>query len=290
MESAHVVSASPQRSLTLSSLFLANKRQMLLTYGLFNLENLLRLAQPFVLGLAISDLLIGSYFGLGLFVAQHLTHLTIGTLRQMHDTRAFTGMYTDLATHLVVEQRHRNVEVSRVAARSALSREFVDFFERHIPMLIRAAYSIVGGLVMLAVYDWYLVPTCLALLCPAVLINRRYAARTLALSNRLHDEFECEVDVIKPADRSQVRGHYDRVRHWRVKLSDSEALNFCLMELFVLGVLVASLLRVCTLPNLNAGDIYAVFRYVLMLLMGVDSVPMLVQQVSRLKDIQSRLQ
>ena len=93
----------------LRTIFAANRAKLLLTYFLFNLENLLRLSQPLVLGLAINDLLHESSFGLLLFVSQHLTHLLISSLRQMYDTRVYTGIYTDLATKLIVEQRRREV-------------------------------------------------------------------------------------------------------------------------------------------------------------------------------------
>lgn len=122
------------------------------------LENLLRLAQPYVLGWAIDDLLRGSYLGLLALVIQHLSHLVIGICRQVYDIRAFTSIYTDLATRLVLGHRRGGVAVSCVAARSALSREFVSFFERDVPVVVFAVYSVVGSLVMLGLYDGLLVP------------------------------------------------------------------------------------------------------------------------------------
>lgn len=276
--------ASPLRLL-----FAANRAKLLLTYLLFNVENLLRLSQPLVLGLAINDLLHDSSFGLLLFVGQHLTHLLISSLRQMYDTRVFTGIYTELATKLVAEQRSREIGTSRVAARSSLSREFVEFFENHVPLLIKSLYSVVGALVLLAFYDPLLVPICLGLLLPAVVLNRIYSRRTFELSRQLHDELENEVDVIDHNHEPAIRRHYDAVAAWRVKLSDSEALNFGTMELFVLGVMVLALLRTCSLTAATPGDIFAVFRYVLMLLMGFDGVPKIVQQFSRLRDLSQRL-
>ena len=271
------------------SLFWEHKRQMLFTYGLFNLENLLRLSQPFVLGLAINDLLKGTYTGLIIFVAQHLAHLLVGSFRQMYDTRVFTSVYTDLATELVVGQRNRHVDISRVTARSALSRNYVEFFEQCVPMLIRAFYSVVGALVLLGLYDWTLIPFCLALVVPAVLLNTAYGRKSYELSGRLHDQLEQEVEVIRQSEPEKVRSHYNELARWRIKLSDAEAINFSLMELFVLGVMVATLVHFCMNSSPQPGDIFAVFRYVLMFIMGLDSAPKIVQQLSRLRDIGFRL-
>jgi hypothetical protein len=224
------------------------------------------------------------------FIGQHLSHLAIGTFRQMYDTRAFTAIYTDLATRLVAEQRGQGIEISRVAARSAMSRSYVEFFEQYVPLVIRSLFSIGGALVMLAVYDPVLVLYCLGLIVPAFWLNVHYSRKTLALSGKLHDEFEREVEVIEHGQEPPVREHYQNVASWRVRLSDAEAVNFSLMEFFILGVMVLSLIRFCTGEHPPpAGDIFAVFRYVLMFIMGLDTVPRLVQQVSALRDIGGRM-
>ncbi len=279
----------PLESLTLRSLFTAYKQQMLTTYTLINIENGLRLAQPFVLGLAINGLLRASYTGLLWFIAQHLLHMLISSLRRMYDTRAFTSVYSHLAADVIVTQRAQRVDVSKVAARSVLSRAYVDFFEQHVPLLFRALYSVAGALAMLAFYDSRLIGFCVLLIIPATLLNAAYGRTTFELSRRLHDRLENEIDVIRQGDYREIREHYDAVARWRIKLSDAEAINFSLMELFVLAVLATSLVHYCATANPEAGDIFAVFRYVLLFIMGVDSVPKLVQQMSRLRDIGFRV-
>lgn len=284
---------SPSQSnsnFTLRGLFRDNKWRILATYGLFSIENLLRMAQPLVLGWAINDLLESSYRGLMWFIGQHLAHLAVGTFRQMYDTRAFTTIYTNLATRLVADQRTQGIEVSRVVARSAMSRNYVEFFEQYVPMVIRALYSVIGSLAMLAYYDGGLVLYCLGLIVPAFWLNTYYSRKTLALSGKLHDEFEREVEVIEHGESEGVREHYHAVAGWRVRLSDAEAINFSLMEFFILGVFILSLVHFCsgeTPPP--AGNIFAVYRYVLMFIMGMDTVPKLVQQISRLRDIGFRM-
>jgi ABC-type multidrug transport system fused ATPase/permease subunit len=274
---------------TLRGLFQTYRRRILVTYALFNLENLLRLAQPLVLGLAIDDLLRASYRGLGLLVAQLLGFLLVGCVRRMYDMRAFTTIYTDLATRLVQRQRGQAVGVSELAARSTLSRAFVDFFERDVPVVMQSLYYIGGALVMLALYDGPLVLLCLGLLVPAAVVNWLYGRRVLALTAGLNDQLEREVSVIGHGRPDEVREHYRRLARWRIRLADSEALSFGTMELFVLAVIAVALFRTCSLGADAAGTILAVLRYVLMFVMGLDGVPYLIQQVSRLRDVGRRL-
>ena len=96
-------------------LFRANWRPLTLTYALYNVENLLNLAHPLVLGVAINGLIRSEYGGLALLVGQHLAHLFVGTARHLYDTRAFTAIYTDTVTRLVCRQRDAGVGVSTVA-------------------------------------------------------------------------------------------------------------------------------------------------------------------------------
>jgi len=275
----------------LRGIFRRFRWQILFTYVLFTVENLLRLAQPLVLGIAINDLIHASYRGLFLFLGQHLAHLAIGTLRQMYDTRVFTGIYSEVASDLVLGQRRRDVAISQVSARTAMSRDYVDFFERHLPMAVAGMYSIVGALAFLAWYDWLLVPYCLGLLAPACVLNYYYGRRTFQLSGRLHDQIEREVEVISRCRDDEVRNHFGNLRRWQVRLSDCEAVNFGLMELFVMALMAATLIHYCLGGGASVapGDVFAVFRYMLMFVMGLDSLPRIVAQLSRLRDINGRV-
>lgn len=275
---------------SLRNVFAAHRWRILLTYLLFCIESSLRLAQPLVIGLAINDLLQGSYRGMWWFLGQHLAHLTTGTLRQMYDTRTFSQIYTGLASDLVLRQRQLGVPTSSIVARSTMSREFVDFFERHVPMAMQSVFSIAGALAILAWYDWLLVPVCLGLLFPAAILNRYYGRRTLFHSRRLHDQFEREVDLLAEGRDYQVQRHYATLARCRVSLSDCEAVNFALMELFVMAVIAGSLIHYCLNAAVQPGDVFAVFRYVLMFVMGLDSLPLMVAQFSRLRDIGRRMQ
>ena len=163
-------------------------------------------------------------------------------------------------------------------------------------MVVKSAYSVIGALLMLGWFDWTLIPLCLGLLVPATWLNLRYSRQTFQFNRKLHDQLEHEVDVIERNRPDEVREHFGILAQWRVKLSDAEAKNFCLMELFILGVMAVALVRFCgvglggaAITPPAAGDIFAVFRYLIMFIMGLDSVPRVVAQWSRLRDVGGRV-
>src|SRR4051812_48862897 len=85
------------RALTLWQLFQSCRWSLLLMYGLFNVENVLRLVQPLAVGLAINDFLDSRWRGLWLFLGQHLGYLVISWWRRVYDTRVFTRLATRLS-------------------------------------------------------------------------------------------------------------------------------------------------------------------------------------------------
>ncbi len=290
MQYQDAVRMAVNRLSPLVCLFRANWRPVTFTYVLFNVENLLSLAQPFVLGLAINGLLRGEYGCLALLVGQHLSHLFVSTARQLYDTRVFSAIYTDTAAHLVCRQRDAGVGVSTVAARSSLSRELVDFFEYELKAVFASAYGVIGGLAMLVIYDRLLVAFCVLNMAPIAVLSRRLARRSLTLNASLNNQLEQEVEIIEDGRPEPVRDHYGRLARWRVHLSDMEAWNYLHMEFFILALIVTALTRYCSHPGIEAGDIYAVFAYVLMFVNGLDFVPRVTQQVARLHDIAGRVE
>jgi hypothetical protein len=272
----------------LRSVFRAHWRPILLTYTLFGIENLLWMAQPYILGAAIDRLLVGSYRGLLVFVSVQTGHLLMGMLRRIYDTRMYSRIHAEFVTRLVLDHRGRNVEVTRIAARSALAREFIEFFERYVPLALQMIFLILGGLIILASYDRALVLSCIGLIVPAILLNASYSRKTLALSGALHDTLEREIDIIGQAPAIDVRFHFGLVSGWRIKLSDSEAMNIGAVELLALALVVVTLVRSCGAASTTAGEILALLRYVTMFVSGVDGISLLVQQASRLRDIGRR--
>lgn len=273
----------------LGGLFRRYRRGLVLAYLLVIAENILLLIQPWALGNAINDLLASSHFGLGLLIAVYFGHLVVSAARRSYDARVFSRIYAQLATDLVENQRGQNVATSRIAARSSLSREFVSFFQVYLPLVCHALFSIVGAIVMLCFYDWMLMLICFALVAPACVANIIYSRKVLRLNARLHDELEREVEVIQEGNTAAVRDHYVRASAWRIKLANTEAINFSVIELFVIALLAIALLRSCMPGAVNAGDIIAIFRYVIMFITALDALPVLIQHVCRLRDIGRRM-
>ena len=273
----------------MQTIFGKYRRPILLTYIVTLLENLFQLFYPSLTGLAVNGLLKHDFIGLALLLGVWFVHTITGVFRQRYDTRVFTSIYTDLATRTIADQEKMGVSTSQIVARSSLSREFVTFFERDIPATVNSVFGLLGALVLLLFYDAWSAAFCLMLLIPLAFLNRGYSKRTLTLNRGLNDQLEREVTMLTRRKPTRVLGHYRLLARWRIRLSDTEAMNWGVMELFSIALSAAVIIRVASLQHLEPGTIYAMLAYLWNFIASLDHVPTLVQQLSRLKDIAQRM-
>ncbi|MEI7736349.1 MAG: ABC transporter six-transmembrane domain-containing protein [Ferruginibacter sp.] len=268
-----------------------HRSQLVLTYILFSLEMLGVLLRPLFLGIAINDLMKGSYNGLILLSASHIVTLTVGTLRHMYDTRTYSAIYVSLVTKFLSRRIYQK-DVSKLSAHSTLAREFVDFLEFDLVYVIEAVYNIFGSLILMFFYDASVVLLCLAVLLPVIGISYKYGKKMNRLNKLKNDELEHQVDVISNGNAKELKEHYTNLRRWQVKTSDQEAFNFGMMEFLVMIVLGASLLLTYKTSGtaILAGNVVGIFFYVTNFAKGLETIPYTVQRLSSLTDITRRIE
>lgn len=275
----------------LKKLMQQHRGRLVLTYLLFTIEMIGALLRPFFLGMAVNDLIKGSYHGLILLSGVHLAWLVIGTLRHRYDTRTYSSIYTSLVTRFL-SRRIDHSDVSRLSAHSTLAREFVDFLEFDLIYVMEAAYNLLGSIVLLYFYDRGVVLLCLGILLPVMAISYVYGKRMKKLNRSKNDELEKQVDIISSGDSKAIHKHFNNLRHWQIRISDQEAWNFGLMELLVLVVIGISLVvtNYTTGATLLAGNLIGIYTYVLKFVSGLDTIPYTVQRVTALNDITRRIE
>jgi hypothetical protein len=142
------------------------------TYALTVIEDLLELSYPWATGLAINGLLAQDYRMIAPVMIAWVLHTATGCARQMYDTRLYTEVYNNVVIDTVLRQRQFGIEPSKVAARSVMSREFVTFFEKDMPVVLNTLVSIVGSAAILFYYDLVIGALAALLLIPVAIINR----------------------------------------------------------------------------------------------------------------------
>ncbi|WP_257616501.1 ABC transporter six-transmembrane domain-containing protein [Rodentibacter ratti] len=263
---------------------------MFATFGLVTAENLLLLIYPLVGSFAVNAVLNGQLVSALAYALMVLIIWGVGAARRAVDTRAFTRIYTELAVPVILNQRIKGIDTSTTTARVALSREFVNFFEHHLPTLITSAFSIIGAVVMLLLIEFWSGVVALLIVVGFGLLLPRYVKVNDRLYFKLNNRLEKEVDRMERARNSELIKHYRLVERFRVLISNREALSFLCIGM-AMCLLFGITLTVLTLKQgVTAGHIYAVITYLWTFAISLDDAPRLVEELSKLKDIGKRVE
>jgi hypothetical protein len=275
----------------LSTVIRTHRLRLLSAYGLTVMAHLAGQLYPLVTAFAINGVLAGDFRPVLALAIWHLLMMALEVVAKMYDTRVFTRVYADLAGGFVERAHAGGVEPSVVAARAILTREYVDFLEKDVPGGLTALVGLGTALVVLVSLDPVVGAACLVLIAPLILINMALARRAVALNRGLNDRLEREVGLLSRGRSSTVRRHFAALGSWRIRLSDSEARAFGLMELCVIVLIGAALWRLSQgeAGGIRAGDVYAIFSYVWRFVFALDQVPVTVQQLAKLKDLNRRM-
>lgn len=274
---------------TLKLLGQRHSRKLILTFLLVAAENITMLLYPLLAGFAINAIVTGQALHAVLYAVMVFVMWAIGAARRSIDTRTFARIYAELAVPVIIAQREEQHSASTIAARVALSREFVDFFEKHLPVLVTSVASIIGAAVMLLLLQFWTGVACLFILAFFALFLPGFSSRNEALFVRLNDRLEKEVAFVNSASRKSLSRHYDVLARLRIKLSDREAFGYLAIGTVTAILFASTILTMSFEGGLDAGHIYSVMTYMWMFAMSLDDGPQLLEKYSQLKDIGKRV-
>ncbi|AGP44517.1 ABC transporter six-transmembrane domain-containing protein [Serratia plymuthica] len=274
---------------TLKSLARRHRKKLFFTFLLVVAENVTYLLYPMLAGISINAILSGQMLNAMLYGVMILFMWCLGAARRSVDTRTFARIYAALAVSVVMTQRKNRLNPSTVAARVALSREFVDFFELHLPTLITSLVAMLGAAVMLLVIEFWAGVACLVILTFLACFLSRYAHKNEALYNKLNNRLEKEVDFVNKATVLSLERHYSTLATLRIRLSDREALGYLSIGALVALLFSLTIAWMTQSAGITAGHIYSVMTYMWMFATSLDDGPQLLEKYSELKDIGKRV-
>lgn len=274
---------------SLSSIFKRFKWKISITFSLLVLENIFKVLQPLVLGIAINDLINQKNDGLWIFCILYGVSFFIGLIRRYYDTRAYTSIYTVVASEIADIQNQKDVSVSTIAARSSLIKELVDFFEYDITQAFTSLISVVGALIMLALFDWWLFAACMLTILIIFSIYTLSNKKIYNFNIGLNDELEHRITILEKREQNGIVRHFKNISKWMVKMSDLETLNFGIIEVVLFVLAIFALYVSASAIDATAGSIFSIITYILEFSNGIFMLPIVFQQLIRLQEISTRL-
>lgn len=274
---------------TIRQLSSIHGKKLVWTFSLVLLENVLLITYPLFAGFAINAMIQGKLLTALVYALVVLAMWVVGAARRSVDTRTFSRIYAKLAVPVILSQRSNQQVHSTIAARVALSREFVDFFETHLPILVTSIISIVGAALMLVLLEPVVGVGAAAILVIFAACLPRFSRINNELYFRLNNRLEKEVGFVGVAKEYTLARHYMMMARLRIRLSDREAWGYMAIGIASAILFGIAITILTNRGNLDAGHIYSVMTYLWMFAMSLDDAPQLVDQYSKLKDIGKRV-
>lgn len=274
-------------NVSLKSLFLKYKIQILFTFLLLSIESFLLVIIPFSIGKAIDTLQNDSYLGIYILMAVLFSILLISTSRRLYDTRVYSKIYTLLSTSVIKDQKRRTIDTSKILTRSNLIKELVDFFEHDLTEAYTAFIGVVGALIMLWYINTYVFIICLSVIFLIYFVYSLSEKNIFNENSELNTELEKRLNIIREKN-SLLISHFKRISKNMIRLSDIESYNYILIQILIAFVIIGALF-IGVKAKLSTGEIFAMLTYVLNFSFEVLTLPIIFGQTIRLKEIIYRI-
>ena len=276
-----------QGTLDVGLLFRHFRWSVLVTWFLVLLENTLLALIPLFIGRAIDGLLGNEPGALWEVAAVMAALLVVASVRRAYDTRCYGTMRVRFGAEVVSRIGER--PVSQVNARLDMSREMVDFLEAHVPELLTACVQIIVSIAILWTFGTQLGINALAVIVGIGVIYALFHRRFYRLNSDLNSQIEQQVAVLEQRRPTSLLEHLRRLRQCEVRLSDTEVFLYAGIFGGMFAFVLTNLWLAASISAITAGAIFAILSYSWELVESGITMPVVLQQWSRLSEIRERL-
>jgi ABC-type multidrug transport system fused ATPase/permease subunit len=274
---------------TLKTLVVRFKWQILLTNLMVFLESILGVLIPLFIGLAINDLLDQSLRGVIYLIAVSFLSVAVGSIRRVYDTRTYSRIYQIVAPEMVENEQKNGSSVSKIIARTSLLDEIVQFLEWSVPAVVGAAVYLIATLVIIAGLNRNVFFASLLALLLTFIVYVTTGKINFKLNENYNDQLEKEVNALESRDHSFIRNYYKTLMQWNIKLADLGTFNYLIVMLGTTALLVYTPVAVIKGGVDYYGLVFSAVLYVFEFIAALIELPDSIEQVIRLREISSRL-
>ncbi|MEO0782770.1 MAG: ABC transporter six-transmembrane domain-containing protein [Pseudomonadota bacterium] len=275
------------RPLTLRTLLRLFWFKITVTWALTLLETGLWVILPLLLGFTIDGLLIGDFGPFWQMIGVLVGLVLVAVVRQLIDTHIFGTMRVELSQ--VLAERNRGLSVSTLNVRVLMAREIVDYLEQEMPVLMAAVVQPLASVVILFTFHWAMALSAVTAGTIMLCVYAKFHGRFFRLNRAINARAEKQVRILETRTGPAFGRHLRMLRHWEVRLSDTEALVYGLIYAVLMLLVVFNLGFTALIMAASAGAIFAIVTYSWEFMDAAFNLPEALQQWSRLSEIIERI-
>lgn len=224
-----------------------------------------------------------------LWIGIFLLNSGVGAFRRYFEPKIFLPLFSKMALSVASEGFKKGHSISKTTGRAELVREYITFFQYHVPEIIDQAISIAGAIIALAFFDYRIAVSCLVIVGPLMVITKRYAKKIEEEQHSLHNIREETFDVFSTKDLSKIEEYYKNMSTAEGKIAKWGGINFGIVRLFLLGIFLVVLYIAIDLDDFSTGNIYSIVAYLWTFVTSTEYLPELLESITSLKELNQRL-
>jgi len=214
----------------------------------------------------------------------------VGAIRRVYDTKIYTTMFADLSSNVVAQQLEQGEELSKIAGRSSLAWQNIEFFQYSLPEFVEQLINVGGAILALAIFDWRVASVGAGLVLLVALSSKIYMRNVMKYQVKLNDLHEQEYNMFATKDPLVVKQYYTDISGLEVKYSNRTAASYGIIRFLLLFMFIATLYISLDLDRFTIGEIYSIVAYVWTFVTASEYIPYLSEKWVSLKDTTRRLQ
>lgn len=273
--------------LTIGAILRRFPGRILLTWAMTLGETALMALIPLFVGFAIDGLLEARLRELQILACLSGGLIALSVLRRVYDTRVYGSIRVAFGSAQV--SRGREVPVSVLNARIGMGRELVDFLEETLPMVMAGLVQLVIAVIVLYAFAPRLALAAGGAAAGSVAIYALFHRRFYRLNGELNQQTERQVGILESRFSRPALSHLLRLRGHEVRLSDTEAALYGLVFLLLIASILFNLWYATTALVVSTGSIFSIVSYSWDFVAGTLTLPMTLQNWTRLSEITRRL-
>ncbi len=214
----------------------------------------------------------------------------VGGIRRVYDTRIYTRMFADLSGEVVAQQLEQGEDLSKIAGRSSLAWQNIEFFQYNLPEFIEQLINVGGAIIALAFFDWRVAAVGAGLVLFVVVASRFYMRSVGKYQVMLNDMHEQEYNIFATKDARVIKQYYTDISALEVKFSNRSAASYGILRVLLLFMFMTTLYISLDLDRFTIGELYSIVAYVWTFVTASEYIPYLSEKWVALKDTSRRLQ
>src|SRR5581483_3818215 len=223
------------------------------------------------------------------WVLLFLINSALGGFRRIYDTRIYTRMFANLSSDVVARQLAQGEDLSKVAARSSMAWNNIEFFQYNVPEFLEQLIAVGGAVIALGLFDWRLTVVG-GILIILVIFGSRYYMRMLEhIQVRLHDRYEDEYNTFATREPAKIQSYYNEIADLEIRYSQRSTMSYGVVRAFLLVMFLSTLYISIDLDRFTIGSLYSIVAYVWSFVTATEYIPYLSEKWVELKDASRRI-